>query len=475
LLNFARQLATLIGKMVAASCHFNPEDEVMRIFLFFLFFKFAGAGVYYVAPSGNDFGPGSQKKPFKTIGRALKVAHSPADKIYLQTGIYREQLKSYASGKKNRPIQLIGRGHVEVRFAGQPLKIRHNFLTIRNILFNGLWANKSVARIGGNDIILQNCEFKNSKRDLVTLGNVHNITIDSCRIHHGFSWYPQTRREPHGISTRGVKNLSISHCTIYQITGDCIQISPTRDDWDAVSIENCTFYVAPISRLEAEQAGLPDEAVGKILAENAIDLKARKKDDPAKHHITIRNSSAHGFRSTRISNAAAFNIKNPVTCLLDGITAYDNEIAFRLRKPAMVTVQNCLMYQNDVAIRAEDLRDNLIVLNSTFGLNNKKQLKWIGTMPRRLEMLNNLFVSQRLPGLLAKDLVLRAGNRAVAQREIGRYFVDAGGGDYHLKAGSPAIDSGKEVKRFHIIKDRDNKKRPQGAGYDLGAFEYSGK
>ena len=189
----------------------------MRIFLFFLFFKFVSAGVYYVAPSGKHYGPGSQKKPFKTIGRALKVAHSPADKVYLQTGIYREQLKSYASGKKNHPIQLIGRGHVEVRYAGQPLKIRHNFLTIRNILFNGLWANKSVARIGANDIILQNCEFKNSKRDLVTLGNVRNITIDSCRIHHGFRLFPHPPKEPHGSSPPGVTNLSIPPRTDYQI------------------------------------------------------------------------------------------------------------------------------------------------------------------------------------------------------------------------------------------------------------------
>ncbi len=447
----------------------------MRIVLLVLLIRFVSGATYYVAPSGTRFGPGSRKAPFNTISRALKHALQPGDKIYIQTGIYTERLKSYASGKKNRPIQLIGRGRVEVRFAGQVLKIRHDFLTIRNITFNGLWANKSVASVGGNYITLKNCVFKNAKRDLLTLGNIQHITIDSCRIHHGFSWYPQTRKEPHGISTRGVKHLSITHCTIYQITGDCIQISPTREDWDAVSIENCTFYVAPISMVEAEQAGLPKEAVGKILAENAIDLKARKRDDPGKHNITIRNCYAHGFRSTRISNAAAFNIKNPVTCLLDGVTAYDNEIAFRLRQPARVTLQNCVMYHNVVALRAENLKESLTANNNTFGLNNKKQLKWIGRMPRRLEMFNNLFVSQRLPVLLVRDLVLRAANWAIPQRETDRYFIDAENGDYHLKAASPAIDSGKDMGRFQITTDRANKKRPQGAGYDLGAFEYSGK
>jgi hypothetical protein len=41
--------------------------------------------------------------------------------------------------------------------------------------------------------------------------------------------------------------------------------------------------------------------------------------------------------------------------------------------------------------------------------------------------------------------------------------------DYHLSAGSPAIDAGYAVA---VMTDYDGNPRPQGAGYDIGAFEF---
>ncbi len=44
-----------------------------------------------------------------------------------------------------------------------------------------------------------------------------------------------------------------------------------------------------------------------------------------------------------------------------------------------------------------------------------------------------------------------------------------GDGNYHLRTGSPAIDSGRKVK---IKEDIDGATRPQGKGYDIGAYEF---
>ena len=43
-------------------------------------------------------------------------------------------------------------------------------------------------------------------------------------------------------------------------------------------------------------------------------------------------------------------------------------------------------------------------------------------------------------------------------------------GDYHLQPGSPAIDRGSTAGA--PTKDYDGVARPQGAGIDIGAFEY---
>ncbi len=49
-------------------------------------------------------------------------------------------------------------------------------------------------------------------------------------------------------------------------------------------------------------------------------------------------------------------------------------------------------------------------------------------------------------------------------------FVDAGGDDFHLQAGSPAIDAGATIAG--VTTDIAGVPRPNGAAYDIGAYEY---
>ena len=48
-------------------------------------------------------------------------------------------------------------------------------------------------------------------------------------------------------------------------------------------------------------------------------------------------------------------------------------------------------------------------------------------------------------------------------------FVNPATGDYHLAAGSPAIDAGTDAG---VTADIDGVARPQGKGYDMGAYEF---
>lgn len=51
-------------------------------------------------------------------------------------------------------------------------------------------------------------------------------------------------------------------------------------------------------------------------------------------------------------------------------------------------------------------------------------------------------------------------------------FVNAAAKDFHLLSGSPAIDAGKDVSAYGITFDLDNKPRPKGTKYDIGAYEF---
>lgn len=51
-------------------------------------------------------------------------------------------------------------------------------------------------------------------------------------------------------------------------------------------------------------------------------------------------------------------------------------------------------------------------------------------------------------------------------------FVDTSSGDYHLKVGSQAIDTGSSSVAGIVLYDLDQNSRPQGTDYDIGAYEY---
>jgi hypothetical protein len=50
----------------------------------------------------------------------------------------------------------------------------------------------------------------------------------------------------------------------------------------------------------------------------------------------------------------------------------------------------------------------------------------------------------------------------------GPLFANAAGGDFHLTAQSPAVDHGKASA---AVTDADGNPRPQGAAFDIGAYE----
>ncbi|MDR3575114.1 MAG: right-handed parallel beta-helix repeat-containing protein [Anaerolineaceae bacterium] len=134
---------------------------------------------------------------------------------------------------------------------------------------------------------------------------------------------------------------------------------------------------------------------------------------------------------------------------------------------------------------------NLTVVNNTF-VGSTKLDDSVGIYLTRVTnaiIQNNIFAYQengsgsiRTDATSSKTLtvgyncVFRAGglpNRPADPHDVWNknpLFVNEATGDYHLKINSPCIDAGITISS--VANDLDGTPRPQGSGYDIGAFEY---
>jgi len=285
-----------------------------------------------------------------------------------------------------------------------------------------------------------------------------NVVIERSLIHHCLN-ATNGRTDAHGIAAGAVRNLVVRDTRIHTFSGDAIQLDPDRaaPGWDRITIDRCQFWLEP---LRTAENGFP---VGTVPGENALDTKTLSTAPRAK--VIVRQTEAWGFRGGLITNMAAFNIKENVDATFDGVTVSRSEIGFRLRGPganggAWARVQNAVVYDVGTAVRYENDIERVQVWNTTLGSAVLRFFRAASSTSTGLDVRNVLFLgsSSTMPGGL--------GN---VQATAG-FFVNAAAHDYRLAPGGPAIDAGVSISS--VSQDRIGVRRPQGAYFDVGAYEF---
>ncbi len=459
------------------------------LFLSILCTKQAEAVEYYVAPSpaGSDTHPGTIDQPFLTVQKALDES-GDGDSIYLREGTFNET----GSLQISRSDLVLKAYRQEVAVitnneAARLVEIIGANVTIENIVFDGKWRENNIflVRGSGDRLLMRGLEVKNGKRHLINLTAYHpdsleNVTIENCRIHDAL-WFEdvdgqviRATGDAHGVVAGNVTNLTIRNTEIYYVSGDAIQFDRYR--WDNMIIENSVLWNGPLPAASAAGAGFVAELTGKNPGENALDTK--HLEEWGRPTVTLRNVTAHGWKGDYISNAAAFNLKEHLDILFDGITVYDSEIAFRSRGysssgrgNAWITINNGVVYDTERAVRYENGIDFLKIYNSTFGQNINTLFENGGGGgcdwdAHEVQIKNNLYLAAAKPDDSSKTQ--GPSNYAVNAT----WFVNIPLHDYHLAADSAAIDAGDNLAAEGVVGDRDGAVRPQGKGFDAGAYEY---
>ncbi len=420
----------------------------------------AGGDTYYVSTTGDDSNPGTESQPWRTIQHAAETM-TAGDTVLIRGGVYNERVFTTLSGNTtdgyitfsaypNETPVIDGTG---VTTGDNGFVISHSYikligLEIRNWDENGIWIENA------GHMEISDCEVHHVFYGIGAADGTHDFELNRVEMHHfdlyGFDASPSggadcyngtfndcishTGRDPE----QNVDGFALGHgtqhdfvfnrCETYEVY-DGFDISArnttlnrcsAHDCWnggyklwqDKVTLVNCLGYHSEGSNVELDWDGNP----GTTTLQNCTFVDAQV------FNIWVENS------------ADRLHMYN---CILAG---GDNiGLAFE-----QMGVNN---YQGDYNIFHNDNSNRAIAVGYTdeFSLNQIKAGNWTSYSGQDQHSL-------------------------VSSNPNSELFKDMSNWDFHLIEGSIAIDKGTSVNAPSV--DYDGNPRPQGAGYDIGAYEY---
>jgi len=414
---------------------------------------------YHVSPSGNDAHAGTKEAPWRTIQKAAETM-GPGDVVRIAAGVYRESVRTVRDGNpENGPIVFAALGdgipvldgsgvEEETGFTIDHSHVRLSGLEIRNWNGTGIWIS------GAAHVTIENCEVHQVAYGIGAADGTHDFTLKNVRIHHfdlyGFDASPSggsdctngtfedcvahTGRDPE----QNVDGFALGHgdqhgfrfirCETYEVF-DGFDISArdtvldkcsAHDCWnggyklwqDGIVLRNCLGFDNKESNVELDW----DESPGTVTLANCTFVGS------GSFNVWVENSgdSLHMFN-----------------CILAG----GDNIGLAFEQSG---IRN---YRGDFNVFHNNNPERAIVVayEDEFPLAQVARGGWTSAS--------------------GQD-----GHSLVIEDPGTQLFMDRKAGDFRLRRGSPAIDSG--TSRDAPPDDFLGTRRPVGAGIDRGAFEW---
>ena len=461
------------------------------VLLTILMFSLNFAATFYVSPTGDDGWDGSFEHPWETPGWGSKEM-SGGDTLIIFSGdyvmeLFWDDMITPPSGSPGAPTVIIGQGDTKPRMLGT----------------GSLFSCVAMER-NGCHVILKNLELTSLIDEPYTGGCrggidastdsselVHDLLFEDIEIH---------RIEDMALNLGGdVENITIKRCNIHHCAYTCIG-GPTAygDGWVNVVIDSCYLGYAGhfnhgIDTVDWEW-DRPDgvgfeESEGPIIIRytvadhnmgDGLDSKSKRTYI---HHCVVSNNYGDGIKlwgdSSFVSNTLVYGTGG----------GYDHSTPW------------CLLI-----IDTDDPNAYFEVINNTFWDSPERSPHYTATIqhdestnPITLLFQNNIisglrmFYNAPIVNLIAEnnlffiddvgyDIQIAAGGIEYTNTNIGELgtgniygdplFIDPQwdiDGDFHLQDTSPARDAGTTVS---LTDDLDFFPRPYNTIYDIGCYEW---
>ncbi len=397
----------------------------------------------FVAIDGDDAGPGTTDRPFRTIQHATDAARQ-RDTVTIRAGNYREAVRLTTSGS------YFGRGITIQAAPGAKVSLTslntagQDHLTIRGL-------NVSDSRFVGIEVSgsyrvrLENCRTENTPGSGILIDKSHDVVISHCEV---------TKACVRG----GEESISIKRSV--QVTLEDSEVHHTFHEGIDVKEGSKEVIVRRNHVHHVERQGLYADAwdadTGNIRFENNI------VHDCMVGLVVCTESGGLLHDVTFVGNVV-YDCRGPGMMVAKWGAA---EFTHRIRNVAFLnnTVVNCAGPSKSGGIWAggllleNDQAEGVTVINNVLSGNGYAQLRVANGLPPKGVVARGNLIDGVGENMTKGNLVRKAR------------FVNAAAKDFRLAPGSPGVDAGVSATGVGDT-DAGGKPRVQGRRIDIGAYE----